>query len=76
MLCISQYFIKANILIVSWIKKFIKIISYPFICIFKWIKKIFIGPISFICINLRKKTSKIYKKILYHQIKNNKTLKK
>lgn len=74
LLLISQYFIKINVTIISFIKKFIKLLTKPFIILLKFIKKFFFKPISFICINLKllfnkifnnfKKTTKINKKQL------------
>lgn len=72
MLFISKYFIKLNISIINFIKKIIIIMTKPFKMLFKFIKKIFFKPISFIIINIQpfihkiliklKKTTKISKK--------------
>ena len=44
-------------------KNVFKIISIPFVFIYKLIKKIFFKPISFITINIKKITNKTIKKI-------------
>lgn len=72
MLFISKYFIKLNVAIINFIKKIIIIMTKPFKILFKFIKKIFFKPISFIIINLKlvihgisikvKKATKISKK--------------
>ena len=72
MLFISKYFIKINVAIINFIKKIIILLTKPFKISFKFIKRIFFKPISFICINIKllfkkilikfKKTTKIHKK--------------
>ena len=72
MLLISKYFIKLNVTIIKFIKKLIILFTKPFIILLKLIKRIFLRPISFICINLKllfkknlkkfNKTTKINKK--------------
>ena len=74
MLFISKYFIKINVAIINFIKKTIILITKPFIFLLKFIKKIFLKPISFICINFKllfkkifnnfRKTTKINKKTI------------
>ena len=74
MLFISKYFIKLNVSIINFIKKIIILITKPFIILFKFIKKLFFKPISFIIINIKllfskifikcKKTTKINKKTI------------
>ena len=74
MLFISRYFIKLNVTIINFIKRFIILITKPFIILLRFIKKLFFKPISFICINLKllfnkifnnfKKTTKINKKTI------------
>lgn len=74
MLCISKYFIKVNVAIINLIKKIIILLTKPFIILFKFIKKLFFKPISFICINIKllikklfiksKKITKTHKKII------------
>jgi len=53
MLCISKYFIKLNVTIINFIKKIIILLTKPFIILFKFIKNIFLKPISFIVINIK-----------------------
>lgn len=72
MLFISKYFIKLNVTIINFIKKIINVLTKPFKILFKFIKKMFFKPISFIIINIQslihkifirfKKTTKISKK--------------
>lgn len=79
MFSISQYFIKISVNIINFIKKIIvrllKIILTPFLFILKWIKKILIKPVYFICINLRKKMSNLVKKIKLNSFFNKKVQK-
>ena len=64
MLILSKYIIKVSVYIMNTMKKtfiyIIKIIFYPFKIIYKVLKRIFIKPISFIFINIRKNMTKIY----------------
>lgn len=64
MMTLSKYFIKLNVFIISTIKKVIgtviSTVLYPFKVLFRFLKKIFIQPITFICINF----NKIFKKII------------
>ena len=62
MLLISKYFIKLNVAIINFIKKIIILLTKPFIILLKLIKRIFLRPISFICINLKLLFKKILKK--------------
>lgn len=59
-LTLSKYFIKINVAIIGFIKEIVSkvyhIIAFPFLIIFKIIRKTFFKPISFISINLRKLT--------------------
>lgn len=74
MLFISRYFIKLNVAIINFIKKIIILLTKPFIILFKFIKRLFFKPISFICINIKllikkifiksKKITKIHKKTI------------
>lgn len=74
MLLISKYFIKINVAIINFIKKIIILSTKPFIILFKFIKRLFFKPISFIFINIKllfkkifinfKKTTKIKKKVI------------
>ena len=74
MVFISKYFIIFNVRIIKIIKKVIFLSTKPFIILFKFIKKLFFKPISFICINIKvliskifievKKTTKIHKKTI------------
>ena len=72
LLVFSKFFIKINVWIINYIKKIILFITKPFIILLKWLKKLFLKPISFIIINLKhfgkkyfikfKKTRKFHKK--------------
>ncbi len=59
MLFISKYFIKVNVTIINFIKRFIHLLTKPFKILFKIIKRIFFKPISFIIINIKSLISKI-----------------
>ena len=54
MLLISQYVIKINMKIIDTIKKIISIIFLPIKFVFKQLKHIFIRPVTFLFINIRK----------------------
>ena len=74
MIFISKYFIKINVAIINFIKQIIILSTKPFIFLFKFIKRLFFKPISFIFINIKlltkkifinfKKTTKINKKVI------------
>jgi len=74
LLLISKYFIKLNVTIINFIKQIIILATKPFIILFKFIKRLFFKPISFVCINIKllinkifikfKKTTKIHKKTI------------
>lgn len=74
MLFISKYFISLNVAIINLIKKIIILTTKPFIILFKFIKRLFFKPISFVFINIKllfkkifkkfKKTTKIHKKTI------------
>lgn len=73
MLVISKYFIKFNVAVITLIKKIFILLTKPFIILFKFIKRLFFKPISFVCINIKllliklfknfKKSTKIHKKL-------------
>lgn len=73
-LFISKYFIKINVAIINFIKKIIILFTKPFKILFKFIKRLFFKPISFIIINIKllikkilikfKKATKIHKKAI------------
>ncbi|MBR6033737.1 MAG: spore cortex biosynthesis protein YabQ [Clostridia bacterium] len=62
----SKSFIKINSLFIQFMKKainlIIKVITFPFAFLYKYIRKIFLRPISFIFINIRKRLVLIIKK--------------
>jgi len=64
LLTISKYFIKINVKIITFIKKVIlkilHFVTYPFILIIKFFKKIFHKPFMLLVINLEK-TKKVIK---------------
>lgn len=53
MIYISKHFININVKVIKLIKKVLIIIFYPLKVLFKFFRKVFIKPISFIFINLR-----------------------
>lgn len=60
MLIFSSFFIKVNVTIITFFKKvIIKIFEFLLIP-FKFIKKLFFKPISFIFINIRKSSTNLY----------------
>lgn len=67
MIMFSKYFIKVNVQIITIIKKtvgtILSIIIFPIKLSFKYIKKIFIKPINFITINIKKLKSNCHKKL-------------
>lgn len=66
MLVFSKTFIKINVKIINFIKKITKkifnIIIFPLKIILNTIRKVFLKPISFICINIRKYSTNYLKK--------------
>ena len=74
-LLISSYVIKINVAIINFTKKVLakifKIISIPFVFIYKVIKRTFFKPISFIIINIRKFSTNLF----HNMIKTNKKIK-
>lgn len=73
-LIFSKIFIKVNIYIINFMKKFFNIIIIiPLIFIFKILRKVILRPISFIFINIRGNMSKLKDKTL-KMIVNNKKL--
>ncbi len=65
MLLLSSIIIKTNVAIINFFKRIIlailNIIKLPFKYILKLIKKLFLKPISFIFINVRKNSTNLYK---------------
>lgn len=80
MLTISKHIIKFSVTIITFFKditiKISKIILYPLQLILTISKKLFLRPISFICINLRKSLAKFKPSLLNFVKKTNKTTKK
>ena len=78
MLTISKYFIKINVFILTTItnilRKIILILYIPLKCLKKIFTKIFLKPISFIIINIRKMMSNTFTKSK-NILKNSKKLK-
>lgn len=72
MLIFSSIFIKVNVTIITFLKnviiKVFKIILIPF----KFIKKVFFKPISFIFINIRKSSTNLYNNFIKITKKNKK----
>lgn len=75
MLLFSSHIIKINVKIIVFIKKIVlkllNILGAPIKIIYKFIKKVFCKPVSFITINIRKISTNLYNK-LYNSIKNSK----
>lgn len=73
MIFLSSYVIKINVKIITFIKSIVKkvlrIILLPFSFIFKLLKKIFFRPVNIFIINIRKISTKLFRK-------NNNILKK
>ena len=66
MLTLSSIIIKTNVAIINFFKKIILAIFniiIPFKYILKLIKKLFLKPISFIFINVRKNSTNLYKNV-------------
>lgn len=76
MLIFSSFFIKINVTIITFFKKvIIKIFKFLLIP-FKFIKKLFFKPISFIFINIRKSSTNLYNNFIkitkkHKKIENN-----
>ena len=66
-LLFSSYIIKINVTIINFFKKILLkifgILSLPFRYFYKLIKKLFLKPISFIIINIRKSSTNLLKNI-------------
>lgn len=60
-LLISKYIIKVNVYIINILKK---IVGIPIKILYRFIKKVFFRPISFVIINIRKIFTKRYKNIV------------
>lgn len=60
-LLISKYIIKVNVYIINILKK---IVGIPIKMLYRFIKKVFFRPISFVIINIRKIFTKKYKNIV------------
>lgn len=60
-LLISKYIIKINVYIINILKK---IVGIPIKILYRFIKKVFFRPISFVIINIRKIFTKRYKNIV------------
>lgn len=67
MLFVSYYIIKINVKLINMIKKVLVICMIPFSFIYKILHKIFLKPVTFLFINIRKSftnfANKIYKNI-------------
>jgi len=67
MLLFSSYIIKINVTIINFFKKILlkvfRFLIFPFKYLYKLIKRLFLKPISFIIINIRKNSTNLIKKI-------------
>lgn len=80
MLFASEYIIKINVAIITYFKKILgilfKVLSIPFKISYKFLRRLFFKPISFIIINLRKNSTNLFKNIMkitknHKKIQNN-----
>ncbi|MCI8444295.1 MAG: spore cortex biosynthesis protein YabQ [Clostridia bacterium] len=80
MLTFSSYIIKISVTVINFFKKILLkifgILSLPFRYLYKLVKKLFLKPISFIIINIRKNITNLLKNIIKlpksnKKIKNN-----
>lgn len=75
MLFVSSYIIKINLKIINILKKIIGIFMIPFKSIYKMLHKIFLKPVTFLFINIRKSFTNFDTKI-YNYLKRYKKQKK
>ena len=76
MLIFSSFFIKINVTILTFLKKVVTKIIEILLIPFKFIKKLFFKPISFIFINIRKSSTNLYNNFIkitkkHKKIENN-----
>lgn len=74
LLFISSYIIKINVKIINVLKKVFGIVIIPFKWIYQFLHKIFLKPVNFLFINIRKSSTKFATKI-YKNIKMPKKVK-
>ncbi len=72
MLIFSSFFIKINVTIITFLKNIISKILGIILIPFKFIKKLFFKPISFIFINIRKSSTNLYNNFIKITKKNKK----
>ena len=72
MLIFSSFFIKINVTITTFLKNIISKILGIILIPFKFIKKLFFKPISFIFINIRKSSTNLYNNFIKITKKNKK----
>ena len=72
MLIFSSFFIKINVTILTFLKKVVTKIIEILLIPFKFIKKLFFKPISFIFINIRKSSTNLYNNFIKITKKNKK----
>lgn len=72
MLIFSSFFIKINVTIITFLKNVISKILGIILIPFKFIKKLFFKPISFIFINIRKSSTNLYNNFIKITKKNKK----
>ncbi|MGN0993268.1 MAG: spore cortex biosynthesis protein YabQ [Bacilli bacterium] len=77
MILLSSHVIKVNVKIINILKKILlkifAILVLPLRFIYKFIRKIFLRPISFIIINIRKNSTNLFKNTI-KALKNNKRI--
>ena len=68
MLFASEYIIKINVTIITYLKKILgilfDILSIPFKISYKFLRRLFFKPISFIIINLSKNSTNLFKNVI------------
>lgn len=72
MLIFSSFLIKINVTIITFLKKIISKVIGVILIPFKFIKKLFFRPISFIFINIRKSSTNLYNNFIKITKKNKK----
>ncbi len=72
MLIFSSFLIKINVTIITFLKKIISKVIGVILIPFKFIKKLFFKPISFIFINIRKSSTNLYNNFIKITKKNKK----
>lgn len=79
MIFFSSHIIKINVAIITFIKSILKkifrLLIFPFLLIYKFLKKIFFKPIKIFIINIKKISTKLCNKINFPYKKSKKLVK-